>query len=325
MDSNVSNTTFFYKFIKLQLSHKNWTIKDLLKQDLLRTIDLYVQKQNINIDLSVIANALEQKILLLHFYSKKSCLNDSSTQTNSKLQFTNVLYRCAIAFPLAGYCQLSPTQIAQELVQNMEDLSVTNENYLEFAVGIHPSGYLDFYLSELSLAVWLERSLQRLVTLSTSSRIYAAISITPSTNSRNLVPIQYVHHRCCSLLSLGQREGLIELQDPDFKYLIWHIAQPEAINWLNQKERLWLSHPVEEKLLWQLLTVVDASVKKSGNWYKLALSLSQAMLIFDAECRIFGEVKQNYPEKAIARLGLIALVQYWLQKLLITINLNTIH
>jgi hypothetical protein len=317
MDSNVSNTTFFYKFIKLQLSHKNWTLENLLRQNLLRTIDLYIQKQNIDIDLSVIAKALEHKILLLR--SSTRCFDNFSARINSQLPFTNFVYRCAIAFPLASYCGLSPADLAGELVENMPgmDSSLTDRD-LELVIVAEDSGYLDFYLSELSVAIWLERSLLRLTALSTPP-IYAPIAIEPTTSSYNLVPLQYVHHRCCSLLSLGEREGLIELQDPNFEYLIWHIARPKTINWLDRERRLWLSLPSERELLGQLLTVADASTKQF-NWYKLALNLSQTMLVFDAECRITGEVKQNSPQKAIARLASIAFVQYWLQKLLIIIN-----
>ncbi|MGF1540903.1 MAG: hypothetical protein ACFCU5_10710 [Pleurocapsa sp.] len=321
MDSNVSNNTFFYKFIKLQLSRKNWAIKDLLKQDLLRTIDLYIQKENIHIDFSVIADDLDHKILLSRSSSEKWYFTDSFSQTDSKLSLTDFVYRCAIAFPLASYCQLSPAYIARKLVQNMSslDLSLTDEGNLEFAVVAHNSGYLDFYLSELSLAVWLERSLEKLATRP-NFLIYAPISLKPATNSHNLIPLQYVHHRCCSLLRLGDREGLIKLQDSDFEYLIWHINRPQAINWLDGQQRLWLSDPAERELLWQLLAVVEASVTQSSNWYQLALNLSEAMLVFDGECRFLGEIKQCYPQKAIARLGVIALVQYWLQKLLIIID-----
>ena len=343
MDSNVSKNTFFYKFIQLQLSQKNWAIEDLLKQDLLRTIDLYNQRQNIDIELPVIANKLEGKILLLRSSYLTSFFNDRQGQVNSKLPFTNFVYRCAIAFPLASYCQLSPQHIARELAQNMGlfSSSLTNAGCLEFAVVAHTSGYLDFYLKETSLAIWLERALDCLAKKSITSPNYAPIYIEPPKNKHNLVPLQYVHSRCCSLLRLGEREKLIELSDyataypraRNFEYLIWHIAKPKSISWLDAEDRLWLSHQAEYDLLLQLLTVVDASgeitgspvadvksatrtTKNSGNWYKLAANLSEAMLIFDAECRIMGEIKQSFPQKAIARLGLIALVQYWLQQLL---------
>jgi hypothetical protein len=40
------------------------------------------------------------------------------------------------------------------------------------------------------------------------------------------------------------------------------------------------------------------------------------MLAFTTECRIWGEVKQQKPQLAQARLGIVALVQWCLYKLL---------
>ncbi len=225
MDSNVSKTTFFYKFIKLQFSPRNCALEDLLKQDLLRTIDLYSQRQNIDIDLQVIAQELDRKILLLQSSSLASFLDNCEGKADSKLQFTNLVYRCAIAFPLTSYCQLSPQHIARELAQNMGSLaysnfeetgrqgnsaispsSLTKDSFLEFAVMVYTSGYIDFYLKETCLAIWLKRLLDFLVAKSIPPSIYAPISIKQPKNSPNLVPLQYVHTRCCSLLHLGERE-----------------------------------------------------------------------------------------------------------------------
>ena len=194
--------------------------------------------------------------------------------------------------------------------------NLTSASGEELAAVAHTSGYIDFYLSETFLALWLKHSPDLLPNKSISSAVYAPISVEAPRNSFNLVPLQYVHTRCCSLLSLGARQKLIELKDPDFEYLIWHIAQPKPISWLDTQNRLWLSDRAEYNLLWQLLKVIDTSTLNSNNWYRLAKNLSQAMLIFDAECPILGEVAQKIPQKAIARLGLIALVQYWLQQLL---------
>ncbi|MEL6929298.1 MAG: hypothetical protein AAFO95_11765 [Cyanobacteria bacterium J06600_6] len=58
----------------------------------------------------------------------------------------------------------------------------------------------------------------------------------------------------------------------------------------------------------------DAS---SLSWSQLALNLSEATAIFLADCRFLGGVKVQYPDLALARLGLIALVQLWLQKILV--------
>ncbi len=53
-------------------------------------------------------------------------------------------------------------------------------------------------------------------------------------------------------------------------------------------------------------------------WIRLALNLSDACLKFIAACRIFGSVAQEQRDLAIARLGLIAIVQRCLQIFTIT-------
>ena len=56
---------------------------------------------------------------------------------------------------------------------------------------------------------------------------------------------------------------------------------------------------------------------KSNDWVKLAFNLAKTVEVFLAECRFLGLVKRETPQKAIARLGLIAMAQYWLQKILL--------
>lgn len=319
MDSNVSKTTFFYKFIKLQLNQKSGTIENLLKQSLLRTIDLLSQRRNLDIDLSMIANQLDRKLILLHNSDRlTSFSNNCPAQIDSKLPYTHFTYRCAIAFSLANYYQLSPQDIARELIEILGELqsNLTSASGEELAIIAHTSGYIDFYLSETFLALWLKQLPDLLLNKSISSAVYAPIVIEAPRNSLNLVPLQYVHTRCCSLLDLAARQKLIVLKDPHFEYLTWHIARPQPISWLDTQNRLWLSDRAEYNLLWQLLKAVDTSTSNSDHRYRLAKKLCEAMLIFDAECRILGEVAQKIPQKALARLGLVALVQYWLQQLL---------
>ena len=129
--------------------------------------------------------------------------------------------------------------------------------------------------------------------------------------------MQYIHARYCSLLRLGEREKLITLKDDDFLKVVWHLEQPKPISWLDEEQNLWLTQIAEYNLLRQLLLVTDSFAGESANWIKLAFSLSKMMTIFEAECRFLGEVKRKTPQKAIARLGLIALAQYWLQKILV--------
>jgi hypothetical protein len=118
-------------------------------------------------------------------------------------------------------------------------------------------------------------------------------------------------------LRLGHQEGLIELREESFRQSIWQIREPNPIPWLDSEGNFQLTHPTERRLLVQLLIVVEEFARsRQGNWRQLAQNLSEAMLAFTAECRIWGEVKQQKPQLARARLGIIALVQWCLQKLL---------
>ena len=79
-----------------------------------------------------------------------------------------------------------------------------------------------------------------------------------------------------------------------------------------------LVDPTERCLLIQLLTVVEQLITPSQqvNWAQLAHNLSTVFLDFWAECRIYGEIKQKTPDLAQARLGLVALVQHFLYRIL---------
>ena len=316
MDHNVSKNTFSHKFLKLGFpdDKPSISVKELLKYNLRKTLNLYWQKSNIRSDLELISLALDRKITLLQSPYKASSLKTKPNSILPELQSARVVYRCAMAFPLAQHCQLSPQMIAESLVDFLS-LGATNpapKSYLKLAIQAVYPGWIDFYLSDRSLAMWLEQSLifiEEKLTIKSERNF--------KKNNQDLFPLQYVHARCCSLLRLGAREKLIVLKDDDFLDLVGHLAEPNPITWLDESENFWLTHEAEYCLLRQLLTVVDSLANESENWLKLAVNLSEAILTFEAECPIIGFVKQKTPDKAISLLGLIALVQYWLQKLLI--------
>ncbi|MGV2827472.1 hypothetical protein [Myxosarcina sp. GI1(2024)] len=302
MNDNVSINTFSVKFLKRQELEQN-SLRNLLTKKLRQVIDLYRQTKDISIDLELIDAALDRKIVLLFAESSK------------------IIYRCAIAFVLAKYFSLSPAIIARELVALLPLVGVEpTETGLEFRVTIF-SAWIDFYWEELTLAAWLEETIANLNACPLLS-LDSLPQNNPSTQTDLFFP-QYVHTRCCSWLRLAERENLIELRDRAFTSLIWPIAQPDPIVWLDPAGRFYLTHAAESNLLFQLLTVVDKLDSQTENWRKIAFNLSKAMLVFEAQCRIFGAVKQNCPQRAIARLGSIALVQYFLHKLL-TIKLGSV-
>ena len=109
-----------------------------------------------------------------------------------------------------------------------------NTEFLTFRVEIGQPSWLDFYLLDSSFADWLQQLPQRLCQLRQS----------PSSefreNQDDLFVLQYVHARCCSLLRLGHREGVIQLIEPDYSESEWQIP------WLDSEGKFQLVEPSEK-------------------------------------------------------------------------------
>jgi arginyl-tRNA synthetase len=137
-----------------------------------------------------------------------------------------------------------------------------------------------------------------------------------------LFAVQYAHARCCSLLRLAVREGLIEFWEieSDTKSAFGSAIPWKPISWLTCDEKLRFNHPAELRLIAELVQAVDnlenPDVMSSLKWEKAALNLSQAFENFWRKCRIWGEVKITSPELAEARLGLLMATQSVLRFLL---------
>ena len=306
MDSNVSKNTFSHKFFKLRFVKDKSTIsiKNWLKQELLQRFNLS-QQLDVRANIQSIATILEQKIVLLSL---------DQTELLLKPGTKSIVYSCPIV-PLAK-CLRQPPQL---FTKNLEDLlSLERNNSSEPRLNLQveiTSGWLNFYLDYKAVAHWLERSLMFIETTDPIDLLNPAAAYCLKKTSENIFPAQYIHARCCSLLRLGAREQLIGLKDTEFGSANWQIEQPRSIPWLDE-EQLWLTELTEYNLLRQLFAVADFFASDFDNWLRLALNLSSTTAIFLADCRFLGEVKQTCLPKAIARLGLIALTQYWLQRIL---------
>ena len=322
MDSNVSRKTFFYKFFKLSSSATNLSLKQLLKAYLLEAIESFKLQQNLDLDLNNLSKTIANKIILLQSQAQKLSTKKVLPVGLSRLKLSGIVYRCAVAFPLTADCQLPPEIIAAKLISLLPSTprkSVDSID-LKFVVRVVSPGWIDFYLSSEALALWLKRLI---LTWDRSTFPPIAISNCLVSSDDNLFFLQYVYARCISILRLAARERLMTLKDENFNCLTWCIFSPDKISWLDEDSKLWLAHPSEVYLLTQLLKSIDILADdESDKWLDAAFSLSEAMLTFDADCRIWGEVKQQTPELAIARLGLVALVQYLLQLLITKLGIQ---
>ncbi|WP_366932220.1 DALR anticodon-binding domain-containing protein [Nostoc sp. NMS8] len=207
-----------------------------------------------------------------------------------------------------------------------------------FSIQVVPPGWIYFELNHSTLATWLqslvEGSLGEAVEQGSREQgaggeinskfkiqnsklknfcLLPPASSFPMPNAQ--FAVQYAHARCCSLVLLAHREGLIKLKEPvpSTSPAFWDVISPNPVPWLNCDGTLRLNHPDERRLIDELIQVVDniecPDVSGSVKWEKVALNLSQAFEKFWSNCRIWGEVKITSPELAQARLGLLMATQ----------------
>jgi arginyl-tRNA synthetase len=189
-----------------------------------------------------------------------------------------------------------------------------------FDVKIVSPGLIHLQVNDQTLAAWLQ------------SLVFGSIKVREKigrTRDKKKFPVsdslfaaQHAHARCCSLILLAHREGLIKLIEPvpDTSLRFWNVNSSNPIPWLNSDQTLRLTHPDEYQLIAELVQVIDNAecpdFKGYVNWEKVALDLSKAFENFWSSCRIWGEVKIFSQKLAQARLGLLMATQSVLRFLL---------
>ena len=247
-----------------------------------------------------------------------------------------VLYISSVALRLSKSQNRKAMELASAIAS---DLSKTCGDV--FSVQIVPPGWIHFELTHSTLAAWLQslavgnlggEGEQGTIDAQYNSSLREAAprrgcandadSIERSRDAQykcpmpnSLFAVQYAHARCCSLVLMAHREGLIKLREPvpNTSPAFWSVIFPNPLPWLNCDGTLRLNHPGERRLIAELVQVIDniecPDVSGSVKWEKVALNLSQAFENFWSNCRIWGEVKITSPELAQARLGLLMATQ----------------
>lgn len=316
MDSNGFKNSNSHKFFKLSLNYEKpaLSLKNSLNKELFSVLNLYQQSSIFSSNIVSLATLISRQPILLSLERQRSLLKSNNCHLFDKRSIS-FCYSCPIGLILAPRLQISPQKVVEDLGNLLAQRSSSIEQSLPLYLYTDSTGWLNFCVTEQAIATWLRRLwLPKTHTLDNNS--LSTLTKSDRTSKSNLFSVQYIHARCCSLLRLGAREQLISLVNNDFGES-WQFTQPPLISWLDQKHHLWFVKQSEYDLLRQLLIVTDSlTATDSSIWSKLALDLSQATAIFLADCRFLGEIKEQYPQRAIARLGLIALAQYWLQKIL---------
>lgn len=243
---------------------------------------------------------------------------------------TQVVYVSAIALKLANAWKKPVIDIATVIAANLfcadeSNDSSTNAALQNFTLKVVPPGWIYLQLSDLGTAAWLERLAQAPPWVGSGGaggQVSRGAGM-PCYPNAKLFDAQYAHARCCSLLRLAHREGIIALAEADLEISphFWSVKAPTPIPWLDSDEKLRLVHPGERNLIFHLLTLLDrlycvSRSRHQVDWEKSARTLSQVFLTFYSQCRIWGEVKTENPQLAQARLGLILATQPLLHFLL---------
>lgn len=222
------------------------------------------------------------------------------------------LYVSAIALQLSQARNMPALEIATGLAKLVQEGQ-------DFTVRVVPPGWIHLELTEPKLAAWLQRLAlggnqgQVAINYDLHSCTYDFPEGAVPPSSSSLFAVQYAHARCCSLVQMAHREGLITFREPQ--------DAPGPLHWLNSNQQLCLVHLAERALIAQLVGLLDDLYCPGGegkmiDWEKAALNLSQAFQTFYSCCRIWGEVKIQTPHLAQARLGLVMATQSVLRLLL---------
>ncbi|MCT7985090.1 hypothetical protein NG796_17600 [Laspinema sp. A4] len=235
-----------------------------------------------------------------------------------------ILYISPVALQLAKQGSIPPMEIAQAIAESFRnsrppDLpSPLGANLWNLSV--IPPGKLYLELTDPGIAIWLQRA----IAWDLESDATPDPGPLPPSESLDLFAIQYAHARCCALLRLAHREGLITLENPTppgTSTNIGSVTAPDPSAWLESPTRLKPHHPAERTLISRAIATVDAlscplSPSQITSRLAIATLLSQDFLTFHAQCQIFGSVQSQDLDLAQARLGLIFLTQKLLKRLL---------
>jgi hypothetical protein len=313
MVSNVTKKTFFLKFFKLNFFAENLSLKQLIQREILAAIALYQQQHPEVNNWQQITTSISEKIIL--------CYPQNSSEVLG--------YRCAITFPIANLVNLSPLLIANQLVKLLpsESKNIPEAEGLKIAVAVLKSGWIDFYISDQNMSrpsqnrnliIWLDRLIVGIINYNSQHHL----DFLPKQCQKldNFFPLQYIYARCDSLLSLGEREGLISLETERFPNSQWLIERSFSIKWCDSQNNFYLVKPQEWELLKQICSILDLLAENkeynSQDWLQLTKNISEVWLRFVSSCPFCGKVSQETPQLAIARLGLIALTHWCLRSIL---------
>lgn len=133
--------------------------------------------------------------------------------------------------------------------------------------------------------------------------------------------MQHAHARCCSLLQMAHREGVITLNQSAAVPVLWQFVNPASIPWLDAEGQARLTHPSERRLIGHLFTVLDkvGCLPSPLSWdgcFQLSKQVYQGFQAFHRDRPIWHNVLERSRDLAHAQFGLVMATQRVLYHLL---------
>lgn len=243
---------------------------------------------------------------------------------------TQIEYISALGFKLSQYQHQSASSLAQQIVTNLNrsiklnQIDPVNDRiWQNFIISVTDPGWIHLRLADPGLAEWLQHLTSAPLIFSEQEEMLNNTRINRKIdhfdqNSPHLFAALHAHARCCTVLQMANREGLILLNQQPKLDAEFSIAQ--RLPWLNSEQTLRYLQHKEWLLIGQISDALDYLSRPVAEDRMLALkvasSLSQAFQSFYAACQIWGDIKRYDQRLAQVRLGLVLITQRVLRCLL---------
>jgi len=247
-------------------------------------------------------------------------------------QPTPILYACAIAHRLAAqhHCQLLP--LAEQIAESVRHSITRHQALLDppfwfdavwqnLTIRVTPEAMIQIQFSDRAVAAFLTMLIDHSLNLppDRSSQNHCREPLSSHANASSLFAVQLAHARCCSLLRLGDRTGLIHLHHPlELTPAFWQFSAQDVVVWLTPDARLQVDHPSESNLISHLVMALDelprlvtspSQADKKTVALKLANDVSTAFQQFYQSCPLWGHLDAKSGDRNHARFGLLMATQ----------------
>jgi hypothetical protein len=292
-DCDCQEEPSFAQLLYRHFHDKSFSFQILLQQQLLTVAIKYIDKY--------ISQDINNYHLLLDKVNKINLYFDRNVR--------GYFYRSAICFCLASYARSSPIDIARHLREILNKSVGIRRDELEikeliFTVEANETGWLDFFPTDPTVAIWLDR----LFFID-----FPTWNLTLS-KERNIFLVRYSRDRTHSLLNLAARQKMIDL---DFRYD--RLARSNSTIYLKPKENcLIFEDDLELNLITILLKTFDFLMGRytESQLLKMAFILSESFLYFYDRRPLFYPQKRDNRQSIIARWRIIAAIEFLLEQML---------